>query len=266
MYGQWEGKGLKKLITDAEVLLYRASGEKRPYKMKIQERYDKKIRSIARRIAHSLPDGALLEEGDLHSYGVLGLLDALGKFDLTRPNLFGTYIDGKYGRIEGTIVDALRGVDHATRTERENVKKVRNFERDFRKGNNRDPRRGEIIGGLNVSEQFVSDVSVTRNVSHAPFDGYGGEDDGVRPYNETLTAQSLDTRTNREQSDRSAVLRRALAILTPGEQELVVRYFWKGQKLLEIGDALGVTESRMSQRLTEITNKLGNIADLREVL
>jgi RNA polymerase sigma factor FliA len=202
------------------------------------------VRFIARRIHDRLPPHVPIE--DLYSAGVLGLLDAFGKFDPSKQVLFRTYA---HFRIQGAILDSLRTLDWSPRELRRKARAVEEAIQMLTGELRRSPTDIEIAQKLNVPlaayQQLLGDLKGleigTLHAVRAEEDS--GEEELVRvpsgPEDDPLF-RYLDG----EMRDR---LTSAIDDLPERERLVMNLYYYEEATMREIGVILGVVESRVSQ-------------------
>lgn len=220
------------------------------------------IRFVAQRIAARLPSN--IDIDDLISAGVIGLMDAIEKYDPSRDNKFKTYAEF---RIRGAILDELRSQDWVPRSVRDKAKKIERMYAEL-----------EQKYGRPVSDSEISEAL------EMPLDEYQEMLTKVK----AVTLLSIDELTGPNQHDRKSLLEclenvssknpftqlkskgvRDMLIRNiedlPEKQRLVLSlYYYEDLNLKEIGKILEVTESRVSQLHTQAVEKLR--ARLKSVL
>lgn len=212
------------------------------------------VRFIAQKIAARLP--ANIELDDLISCGVIGLMDAIQKFDPSRDNKFKTYAEF---RIRGAILDELRSQDWVPRSVREKSKQLEKayakLEREF----GRPATDEEMCTELECSmDDFHEMLNKSKSVSLLNIDDSASFNKGDRK----LIMGLLEHR--RSSNPFSAVnYKRAQDKIKEGikqlpeKQRLVLSlYYFEDLNLKEIGQVLDVTESRVSQLHTQAILKL----------
>ena len=217
------------------------------------ERYLPLVDSLAKEIHGRLPTTVQL--GDVHSAGILGLIDAVEKFDPNRDIKFRTYCTV---RVRGAILDYLRSVDHVPRLTRARVQKfaiaVSRLEREL--GHPAAP--DEIMKGLSITpEKFYeiqADLARIAVYSLSASEAVNGEGDGVLSESSALIDR-------KERGPLSTVhlneaLKTVLGGLTEKERTIMVLYYLEDIGLKTIGKRLGVSESRICQIHGEILKKL----------
>jgi len=205
------------------------------------------VHLVAGRLAASAPTH--VDRSDLVSYGVFGLIDAIDKFDPDLGHRFETYA---IARIRGHIVDELRSFDWVPRSVRAKARAIEGALRSLESELCRAPTEGELAGALDMSDaelqRCLSQVALVNLVN---FDAaLGAAVDGDQPLTvgEVLVAADDDGPGHAIELDE---LRRALACaidqLSARERDVVALYYHDGLTLAEIGEVLGVTESRACQ-------------------
>jgi RNA polymerase sigma factor FliA len=207
--------------------------------------YSPLVKYVAGRVGVGLPPN--IEQADLVSYGIFGLIDAIEKFDLERAIKFETYA---IPRIKGAIIDELRAMDWVPRSIRFKAREIERAYADVEAKKKRAPTEAEIAThlGIGVGElhEMVSQISF---VSVMALDEVvtAGEDRG-----EGITL--LDTLSDRgdptsglEGQETRGMLAAAINSLSEREKIVVTLYYFEGMTLAEIGEILGVTESRVCQ-------------------
>jgi RNA polymerase sigma factor for flagellar operon FliA len=213
------------------------------------------IRFVAQRIAARLPSN--IEIDDLISAGVIGLIDAIEKYDPGRDNKFKTYAEF---RIRGAILDELRSQDWVPRSVRDKAKKI---ERTYA---SLEQKLGRTVSDVEVSSEMgleINDyyemVARVKSVSLLSLDDLTASS----PQNDTKAL--IDTIENLGAKNPFAVLKnkkiKSLLMSTidnlPEKQRLVLSlYYYEELNLKEIGRILEVTESRVSQLHTQAIEKL----------
>jgi len=216
--------------------------------------YSPLVKYVANRVGVGLPQN--VEQGDLVSYGIFGLIDAIEKFDPDRGYKFETYA---IARIKGAILDELRSIDWVPRSVRA---KVRSFDRAYTKLESelrRAPTDDELARELLLTdEQFQSTLGQISLVGLVGLDESLGRGDVM---GEALAVR--DTVTDMQEGPDSAYeieeMRRVLAdaIDLPEREKIVATlYYYEGLTLAEIGMVLGVTESRVCQIHTKAVLQL----------
>ena len=201
------------------------------------------VKFVAGRIRSGLPAG--VDQGDLVSDGVIGLMDAIDKFDPARGLQFQTYA---VSRIRGAIVDGLRASDWVPRSVREKIRDITAAQTRLEHKLGRVPSDREVAAELQIPvrelRKMYSDTSHTSVVS---FEATGPSDD-----NEPRATTDLPGGDD----DLPEGFLRAVRELPERDQIVVALYYWDRLTLAEIGQVLGVSESRISQLHSRATMTL----------
>jgi RNA polymerase sigma factor for flagellar operon FliA len=199
------------------------------------------VRAIAIRVHENLP--VHVELDDLNHAGVLGLFDAVDKFDAGKNVEFRSY--AKH-RIKGAILDSLRQLDWASRDMRKRQKHIDSVTRDLATKLGRIPSDSEIAQEMGVGlerwQRMVSELRTTGLVSGSAHSDE--ERDRIQEFADTADLQPDRVCASRQ---LHTTLARALKHLPVRYQKVVVLYYTKEMTMKEIGEVLGVNESRVSQ-------------------
>jgi RNA polymerase sigma factor FliA len=221
------------------------------------------VRYIARRIHERLPRHVPLE--DLVHAGVLGLIDALHKFDHSKHVQFGSY--AKF-RIRGAILDSLREMDWSPRDLRRKARRLEEAHNKLRLELGRNPSEPELavelgidLRGLQLLLGEIDGLEVGSLRVTSPRDGREEDLCEYLPDKPEETPLLLCLR-----SEMKDLLARAIADLPEKERQVLALYYFEELTMKEVGTVLGVGESRVSQihsmavvrlraRLSEITHR-----------
>jgi RNA polymerase sigma factor for flagellar operon FliA len=208
--------------------------------------YASLVKFVAGRLAAGLPKS--VDTGDLVSAGVFGLMNAIDKFDPANGAKFETYA---IPRIRGAILDGLRALDWVPRSVRSRSRSVQDAIAQLEHQLGRTPTDEEIAAELKITveelEKWLSDIAAgsVGPLDHVAMDNTAAEAD----------AQIQPGRAMEEGELRDA-MRAEISKLPEREQAILILYYEDGLTLSEIGDALGVTESRISQIHTKAVLQL----------
>jgi RNA polymerase sigma factor FliA len=202
------------------------------------------VRYLARRIHERLPRHLPLE--DLVHAGVLGLIDALNKFDRSKHVQFGSY--AKF-RIRGAILDSLREMDWGPRELRRKARSVEEAQRKLSMTLNRAPTEVEVAAELNLElrefQQLLTELDGLEVGSLHLESPWDGKDEDLCDY---LPSAPEDTPFFRcMRSEMKDILARAVADLPVKEQQVLALYYFEELTMKEVGAVLGIGESRVSQ-------------------
>lgn len=206
------------------------------------------VRYTAERLAAKLPSWVELD--DLIGAGMLGLLDAVDKYDASRGVKFKTYAEL---RIRGAILDSLRDLDWAPRSMRRRAREVEAAyaEVEATTGSSSDE---QVASALNISlPEFHQLLNDLRTLTITNLDG---DDDDNRPMPNRNAGHNNTPSASYETSEIRANLAQAIDRLPPRQREVVALYYVEELTMKEVGAALGVTESRVSQIHTQAVVKL----------
>lgn len=209
-----------------------------------------KVRLIAERIAAKLPPS--IEREDVYCAGVVGLLDAVERFDPRRGILFGTFAET---RVRGAIFDSLRQSSWASRAACRRARVVRQTFQQIEREKRCAATEAEVAARLRVSVAAVRrTLDEARNFRHAELDGAPNETGAsLRDTLYDCAASPLD---ECEANQRRKQLAAALNGLPARERQVVALYYVEELTLKQIGAALGVSESRVSQLRSQALGKL----------
>jgi RNA polymerase sigma factor for flagellar operon FliA len=234
---------------------YRKSGDQ-TIRDRLILTYAPLVKFVAGRVGASLP--AHVDEQDLVSYGLLGLIGAIERFDPGREIKFETFA---MARIRGAIIDELRSLDWVPRSVRTRARQIERAIAALEKELMRAPTDAEIAQKLGLSSDELEDSlhEISRS-SVAALDelwspaGSGGDQIALI---DTIEDESgPDPEMTLEQSEVKEALAEAISILPEREKLVVTLYYYEELTLREIGEVLGVTESRVSQLHTKAILRL----------
>ncbi len=212
------------------------------------------IKFIAQKIASRLPSN--IELDDLISCGVIGLMDAIEKFDPSRDNKFKTYAEF---RVRGAILDELRAQDWVPRSIREKAKLVEKAYAKIEAELGRPATDEEMCEELQVTqEEFHELLNKAKSVSLLNIDDSATFNRGDKKLMAGLMEESRSSNPFSAVSYKNSrdKIKEGIATL-PEKQRLVLSlYYYEDLNLKEIGQVLDVTESRVSQLHTQAILKL----------
>ena len=213
------------------------------------EAYAPVVKYVAQRLACRLPDWICLD--DLISTGVLGLMDAIAKYDPTRGTTFKTYAEW---RIRGAMLDALRELDWAPRTVRQKEHALTQAYADLERQHGRSVADEEVAAVLGINLDTFNDwLTDVRGVSVVSLERPLERD----PDGNTVTALArlVDEAPGPCQATETQDLKKHLAAaidqLPERDKVVLSLYYDEELTMQEIGTVLHVTESRISQLHTK---------------
>lgn len=217
-------------------------------------KYTPLIKFIAHRIAMRLPPHIEVEE--LINSGVLGLMDAIDKFDPTRDVQFKTYAEF---RIRGAILDELRAMDWVPRSVRQRSNLLEDTYARLEQELGRAATEEEVARELGVSlEEFQDMLAQAGGISLVSFEDFrAGEEEEARSLLETLAGlEEEDPHYRITFEELKRLLGQAIDALPERERLVVSLYYYDELTMKEIGRTLDITESRVSQIHTQAILRL----------
>lgn len=220
------------------------------------------VKYVAGRVAVGLP--ANIDQADLISYGIFGLIDAIDKYETDRGIKFETYA---ISRIRGAIIDELRAIDWVPRSVRAKARQVEKAYTALENKLKRPPSDAEIAEEMEISIEDLnhiytqlSSVSLIALDELMSVDGERGDKLSlVETLEDTKTAGPMEVFESEEMKN---ILTEAINRLPEREKVVITLYYYEGLTLAEIGQVLGVTESRICQMHTKAVLALrGKISD-----
>jgi RNA polymerase sigma factor FliA len=220
------------------------------------------VKYVASRVATGLP--ASVDQHDLVSYGMFGLIDALEKFEPGRGNKFETYA---IPRIKGAIIDELRAMDWVPRSIRFKARELEKAQADLEAKLKRRPSEEELADRLGMSRRelhsMVSQISFVSVLALDEVVSAGSDRGDQVTLMDTIADKGLDPTWGVESQEMRGLLAAAINSLSEREKIVVTLYYFEGLTLAEIGEILGVTESRVCQIHTKAVGGLrGQLSDV----
>ncbi len=218
-------------------------------------KYAPLVKYVAGKVSMGMPQN--IEFEDLVSYGIFGLLDAIGKFDPARGIKFKTYA---MTRIRGSIFDELRSIDWIPRSIRQKAKQIEQIIAELENKLGRTVEDDEIAKELGISsgefQSLLNKLSGTSMISLNDIWYLGDESDEMSIL-ETLEApDSMNPDILIEKEEIKDHIIDAIRKLPDKEKKVIVLYYYEDLTLKEIGEVLEVTESRVSQLHTKAIMRL----------
>jgi RNA polymerase sigma factor for flagellar operon FliA len=218
--------------------------------------YSPMVKFVAGRLGAGLPSH--VEDADLISYGLVGLIGAIERFEPERGIKFETFA---MTRIRGAIIDELRSLDWVPRSVRSRAREIETAQAKLEHELQRAPTEAELAAKLNLTEEELQSalLEIANSSVYAldelwtVSDSSGDQvslldtiaDDGAADPQEALATTEVKDR-----------LTEAIGGLPEREQLVVALYYYENLTLREIGEVLGVTESRVSQLHTKAVMRL----------
>jgi RNA polymerase sigma factor FliA len=222
--------------------------------------YSPLVKYVAGRVGAGLPRS--VDQNDLASYGLFGLIDAIDKFEPDRGFKFETYA---INRIKGAILDELRALDWVPRSVRSRARRIESGIAELEHKLQRAPTEEELAAHVEMAIDELRDTlaeigrsgmaaldELISNDSHTSMGEMIADPGGMSP---EMAFQAEETRRG---------LVDAINRLPNRERLVVTLYYYEGMTLAEIGNVLGVTESRVCQihakTMMSLRNRLGDPA------
>ncbi len=234
---------------------YKSSNEERA-RERLVVAYSPLVKYVAGRMGSALP--AHVEEADLISYGLGGLISAIERFDPGRDIRFETYA---IARIRGAIIDELRTLDWVPRSVRARAREFERVNTKLEARLHRAPSDEEMAAELAISLDELQDTLLAiANSTIVALDELWTVSDSTGDQ-----MSLLDTLADDAAEDPQAVVERfsfrdrvadAIVVLPEREKMVIALYYYENLTLREIGEILGVTESRVSQLHTKAVLRL----------
>lgn len=202
--------------------------------------------------------GDKVEYEDMISYGTIGLIDAIDKYDLGLNVKFETYATL---RIRGEIIDQVRKLDWVPRTIRQKQKQIKNIHEILQAKLGREPSDLEMIQELHMDKHSYYELkqSIAKSdIAHID-DTLGGSEDNSSIADLLEQKSFIDPEDNISKKELAEKLKDGLSKLTDNERKVIELYYYNDLTLAEIAKIMEVSESRVSQLHRKALNKLRTI-------
>ena len=243
--------------TDAITKLwedYKATGSMEE-RNRLVVHYSPLVKYVAGRLSAGLPNS--IEQADLVSYGMFGLIDAINKFEPSRGNKFETYA---MSRIRGSIIDELRSIDWVPRSLRAKARAVEKAYTKLEHELLRTPSDAEVADELGTTEEELQNVftqiSFFGLVALEETVSVGADRSESVTLGDTIPDPGLGPVGAFEVEETKQILAQTLNRLPEREKIVLTLYYYEGLTLGEIGGILGITESRVCQIHTKAVIQL----------
>jgi RNA polymerase sigma factor for flagellar operon FliA len=227
-------------------------------------KYASFVKYVAGRIAVNLPSN--VEFDDLVSYGILGLIDAIDKYDSERNVKFKTYAKT---RIRGAIFDELRILDWTPRSIRQKARKLEKAYAKLEGKLGRDAKDEEIAEYLNIdiSELHKLFDETKKSLLLSLDEIFYDDDEGSSRFDFIEDEKSDNPQSKIEEAEAKKILADAISKLSDRERMVITLYYYEELTSKEIGKILGVSDSRVSQLHTKAILRLrGRLSRIKEAL
>jgi len=214
------------------------------------------VKYVAGRMSSGLPSH--VEEADLISYGLLGLISAIERFEPAREIRFETFA---ITRVKGSIIDELRSLDWVPRSVRAKAREIERANAKLEHHLQRAPTDQEMAEELDTTvDDFQASLVRISNSSVVALDELwtvsDASGDQVSLLDTIQDPGAVDPAQEMDITDMKDRLADAIARLPEREKLVVALYYYENLTLREIGEVLGVTESRVSQLHTKAVLRL----------
>jgi RNA polymerase sigma factor FliA len=233
---------------------YRRSGDQH-LRDRLILTYAPLVKFVAGRVGASLPSH--VDEQDLVSYGLLGLIGAIERFDPDREIKFETFA---MARIRGAIIDELRSLDWVPRSVRTRARQIERAIAVLERELMRAPTDDEIAQKLGIDREELEDslreISRTSVAALDELWSPTGTGEQIALIDTIQDGSGPDPESTLEETEIKEALAEAISSLPEREKLVVTLYYYEELTLREIGEVLGVTESRVSQLHTKAILRL----------
>ena len=209
---------------------------------------------VVGRVKVALPPTFSFE--DISSFGVEGLIDAIEKFSPRMGARFETYA---LVRIRGNIIDKIRSDDFLPRSVRRKIKDVKEAQEELKKQFGRSATNTEIANYLGIEKEKVEQLLSEDTTVTSIYEKKGAGDGDIEIIDTIQDSHNLTPHEELEEKDVKKELEMALRRLPERERTIMVLYYHENMTLKEIGQAINVSESRISQLHAQAIMKLKNL-------
>jgi RNA polymerase sigma factor for flagellar operon FliA len=203
------------------------------------------VKQVVQRLAVRKPPH--IDIDDLVSWGIVGLLDAIKKYDPAKEASFATYAQF---RIRGAILDHLRSLDWVPRSVRQKASLLERTCRQLENALGRPPNEEEIAGALGVGlQEYQGLLSKVGEMSLFSLEdlGFGTGEERLEVGGHVETSNGNDPLATLLTQERIEIVADAIGRLPERERLVVTLYYHEELTMKEVGAVLGLTESRVSQ-------------------
>ncbi len=212
------------------------------------------VRYVVGRVKVSLPVTISIE--DIAGYGVEGLINAIERFSPQKNTRFETYA---LIRVRGAILDRIRSEDFLPRSVRKKIKDIKQAAEVLKQQLGRPATSTEIANYLEMDVDKVNQIMSEDVVVTSIYDKRGTSDDSMEIIDTIEDSTKLNPQERMEEKNVKTDLQRALQRLPERERVLMVLYYQENMTMKEIGETIGMSESRVCQLHAQAIMKLKNI-------
>ena len=211
-------------------------------------------RYVVGRVKVALPPTFSYE--DISSFGVEGLIDAVEKYTSKMGARFETYA---LIRIRGNIIDKVRSQDFLPRSIRRKIRDVKEAQDALKRQYGRAATNTEVADYLGVEKEKIEQLMADDTTITSIYEKKGAADGDIEIIDTIEDSNSLAPHEQLEEKDVKKELEEALKRLPERERTIMVLYYHENMTLKEIGDAINISESRVSQLHAQAIMKLKNL-------
>lgn len=205
--------------------------------------YSPLVKFVAGRVGAGLPRN--VDQADLVSYGVFGLIDAIDRFEPERGFKFETYA---ISRVKGAILDELRALDWVPRSVRSKAREIERSMSELEHRIQRSPSETELADHMSIDVEDLRDnLAEISNLGLLALDEVFSAEGGASLGDMVADPSGLSPEAAFQREETRRVLADSINRLPDRERLVLTLYYYEGLTLAEIGDVLGVTESRVCQ-------------------
>ena len=212
------------------------------------------VRYAVGRVKVTLPSTVSIE--DIAGYGVEGLINAIERFSPVRNTRFETYA---LIRIRGAILDRIRSQDFLPRSLRKKIKDIKQATETLKQKLGRTPTTTEIANYLDMDIEKVNTILSEDVIITSIYDKKGSSDESLEVIDTIEDTNKLTPHERMEEENVKSDLQKALQRLPERERVLMVLYYQENMTMKEIGETMGMSESRICQLHAQSIMKLKNI-------
>lgn len=220
------------------------------------------VKYVATRLSASLPSS--VDSEDLVSAGIVGLVEAVSKFEPGRGYRFESYAAA---RIRGAIIDDLRAMDWVPRSVRTQARRVEETLRTLQEELRRTPSDEEVAARIGVSlrklRSIYARISSVLFVSLERLMSAGDRGSGLSLLDTLPDANAQDPAAALEDAELKKFLKSAITDLPERERMAITLYYYEGLSLAEISQVVGVSPARLSQMNAKTVLQLRSLLALR---
>jgi RNA polymerase sigma factor for flagellar operon FliA len=234
---------------------YKDDGDKRA-RERLVVAYSPLVKFVAGRLGAGLPSH--VEDADLISYGLMGLIGAIERFEPERGIKFETFA---MTRIRGAIIDELRSLDWVPRSVRSRAREIEAAQSKLEHTLQRAPTEAELAAKVGLTEEELQNslLEIANSSIYALDELWTISDssgDSVSLLDTISDPRAEDPQESLASSEIKDRLADAISALPEREKLVIALYYYENLTLREIGEVLGVTESRVSQLHTKAVMRL----------